>query len=313
MTYIFYYSYSYTNYILEVLKENPNNVLVPIKIESRINNYILGFNRRLDMTLLSPIKYNYRIKDILSKITEKDDLLFFDYLTYDNVKYILNKIKCNNIHFWFWNTVNKWNSLLFRFRSDKTHYHTFDGKDALIYNMRLHNQFYRRPQITLPSINPEGCVDFFFIGNNKGRLEQIKRLDALLQRMNYSRQLIVIDKHLKEINSEGLTIQKDEIDYREVIEMVKRAKVLVDLNKQDQEGLTLRCLEGIFFDKKILTNNTAIKNMPFYNPHNILIFTDTTTKEEIESFMVTEVVPYSEDIKRDYSVEHWFKTVMKLK
>jgi len=45
----------------------------------------------------------------------------------------------------------------------------------------------------------------------------------------------------------------------------------LDLVQGNQTGLSFRVFEAMALQKKLITDNKAIRNYPFYNPNNILI------------------------------------------
>ncbi len=56
-----------------------------------------------------------------------------------------------------------------------------------------------------------------------------------------------------------------------IIELLKKSRAVVDLPQQMQSGLSMRIMESIGANKKILTTNINIKKETFFNPHNIQI------------------------------------------
>ena len=68
-------------------------------------------------------------------------------------------------------------------------------------------------------------------------------------------------------------------------------------------------MEGLFFNKKVLTNNQSIKNYSFYRPNRFFVYEgpnllgiDDWTKTPMSEYNELEVLPY--DIK------NWIRTFL---
>ena len=65
--------------------------------------------------------------------------------------------------------------------------------------------------------------------------------------------------------------------------MAYNTDCIVEVVKEGQTGVSLRTCEAIAFNKKLLTNNVQIKEMPFYDSRFISVFTDS---DEIDTEFV---------------------------
>ena len=160
----------------------------------------------------------------------------------------------------FWNsciTINNCEECIKKIKRSDFSIATFDREDAQKYKLFFANQFYRNVS-GLEKENIKIENDFFFCGKNKGRKEVLQKMQNLLSTIGICK-FIIAEK-------------KDALSYPDYIENIKRARVLCDVNQNNQSGLTLRVLESLFFSKKLITNNTFIEKYDFYNPNNILMF-----------------------------------------
>ena len=66
--------------------------------------------------------------------------------------------------------------------------------------------------------------------------------------------------------------------------MLSQSNCILDYNQEGQVGLTLRPMEALFLEKKLITNNKDIKNYDFYNPSNIFILGENNI-EDIKEFI----------------------------
>lgn len=303
MTFILYYDYSYTQYLMEALALRTDITLVCIKRESHLRDKLMSINQHFGTIFRSSAAGNKAVRRMLSEIKYDDTLILFDYLKYDNVNFIVKRAKCKTIHLWFWNTVSSSTARLFDLRHyNNVGFHTFDINDARKFNMVLHHQLYRTPLFNTQS---NLSIDFFFIGMNKGRFKEIKELNAKLRQWGYNTLFIIVDKDIKGEVSDGISIQSKEIEYKDVLAYINRSRVLVDFTKNSQTGPTLRCLEGIFFNKKVLTNNESIKRQTFYNQNNFLVFDTLVDKKTIDLFLATETIEYTVEDKQKFDIEYW--------
>lgn len=57
----------------------------------------------------------------------------------------------------------------------------------------------------------------------------------------------------------------------QAVSLIQRSKILIDVNHPKQTGLTMRTIESIGAQKKLITTNTEVKKYDFYKPENILV------------------------------------------
>ena len=97
---------------------------------------------------------------------------------------------------------------------------------------------------------------------------------------------------------------------REIAEIIKSTKVVLDINDIHQEGLTIRTLETIANGKKIITTNSDIMNYDFYNQNNIFVI-DRDNVDIPEDFFQSDYEPIPENILEKYTAQGWVKDVFK--
>lgn len=64
------------------------------------------------------------------------------------------------------------------------------------------------------------------------------------------------------------------LSYKQYLELSLSSKIILDLAHPQQSGLTMRTIEAIGMNKKILTNNKDIANYPFLPKENYSTFDD---------------------------------------
>ncbi len=132
----------------------------------------------------------------------------------------------------------------------------------------------------------------FFLGRDKGRAEQLATVAQHLigcgRHIDFS---IVRDKS-SHLSSEFYV--DEELDYGYSLFKTITAEVLVDIVQQGQTGWTLRVLEALYFNKKIVTNNVQIINSDFYCAQRFFIIGHDAWHHP-ESFLNAPVEPIMPD------------------
>ena len=60
---------------------------------------------------------------------------------------------------------------------------------------------------------------------------------------------------------------------------------MLEIVTKGQTGITLRTVEAICFNKKLLTNNSMIKNMPFYDSRYMKLISEMKDIEDYDRFI----------------------------
>lgn len=166
---------------------------------------------------------------------------------------------------------------------------TFDPADAEKYGMLYTEQYYRFPD---GPATVEEEYDFFFCGASKDRTERLHSLRSMLEGKGF--RCLFID----------VKSPSERISYEQYLSYLSRSRCLVDLMQEGQTGITRRPVEALFWNKKLLTENSHIARYDFYDERNISILTAETEKE-IEKFMSTPISEVPTEIKRRYDINHW--------
>lgn len=235
--------------------------------------------------------------------TEKDSILFFDWINRTEIQYF-HALGISKIDVFLWNTFKE--SSKYLLIDKRIRVHTFDSNDSINYGFNLLNQVYRIPDICTESTIK---YDFFFIGADKGRYKALDYLSGMLRKKGYTVKCIVVNPDKKCMGSDNLELTDYYIPYVDVLKYIAQSHVLIDFGKIGQVGLTLRIMEGLFFNKKVLTNNQSIKNYSFYRPNRFFVYEgpnllgiDDWTKTPMSEYNELEVLPY--DIK------NWIRTFL---
>lgn len=251
--------------------------------ESYVNSHLLG--------------------SFVTEVKNYDNVIVFDNGT---SYYILDLIRKNNpnARLIFWN----WNSGLDAQREkilkDKGYeIYCFDKKECENKKFKYNIQFF----FSESSKTTKGKNhDFVFAGRDKGRFQTVDNIRKTITSLGYSSYLKVLTVNPKNLLKNSVYTMKN-IKYTKILNEELKSKCIIDITKAGQEGLTLRVLEAMFFGRKLLTNNTGVKNFPFYNSNNILCFENELNPSDLKKFMQLPYCNIDQKYMEMYSVKKWFK------
>lgn len=97
----------------------------------------------------------------------------------------------------------------------------------------------------------------------------------------------------------------------DVADIIKKSRVILDVQHPKQTGLTMRTIEMIGMNKRIVTTNPAILEYDFYNSENIIVIDRKDIKIDLVS-LKKEFTPIPNDIYEKYSLPYWIFDVLTL-
>ena len=151
---------------------------------------------------------------------------------------------------------------------------TFDFKQAQSSKIKFYSQFYGVDKTHLNEIakefNQENRYTFALIAQNKNREHIIKSIKEKCDAYDTKSFFKIIEKN------------KERIPYSEYLDIVKKSKCIIDVVVEGQSGLSLRPMEALFFEKKLITNNASVRDYDFYDKNNIFIY---GVDDDLNSFM----------------------------
>ncbi len=206
------------------------------------------------------------------------------------VKYIKKRYPKKRVIIWYRNSI-KATVVPDKFNRNLCELWTFDKNDSVKYGLKYNHQFY----IKNDNYNELPIeYDVFFVGQDKGRLEKLLEIEKEVSSYRFKSKFCIVG-----YNSERL-------EYSQILNYIAKSKVILDIQCDWQEGITLRPLEAVFYEKKLITNNKKIKEMDFYNAENIFVLEDEN-KYTLQDFILSEKMEYSQQTRNEYGLECWVK------
>ena len=231
------------------------------------------------------------------KLNSYDVVILFDTgFNYNIPKYIKRKNPNIKVIFWYWNSIDEYLNRKMNYMVDKVinnkyidEIWTYNRYDAKKYELKYNTQFYKK---TVELENKEIVNDVLYLGRDKGREQEINNVIELLKNKN-----LKADVHI-------VKSSKDILSYDSYLQLLSQSKCILDMSYIVPCGLSLRPLESIFYEKKLITNNTDIKNYDFYKPNNIFVLGEDNI-DNLNDFINTSYEKVDSNIVDYYNYESW--------
>lgn len=276
------------------LKEENKSVFLKYIEKGKICKYYIFNTKNIIFKILKKINMLYvTLGDWKYNIEEYDYIILGEnsYSPYIS-KYIKKKNPKCKIIMYFWNIIEEQKVYKNLFKdSNIDEFWTFDKNDADRYNMKYNSQFYTK-NVKINKLIYK--YDILFLGRTKSRKFNILKLEDELTKKGLKVKFKLIEK------------EKDYISYDDYLNILAKSKCILDYNQNGQVGLSLRPMEALFLQKKLITNNKDIKNYDFYNSNNIFILGEDNI-EEIKDFIDRPYKKIDQKIIDYYDFEQWLK------
>ncbi len=196
------------------------------------------------------------------------------------------------------------------FSFDKT-----DSENNGFQNITNYNYLSEEP------LSKDAKYDLVYLASIDSRLEIANKITEQLINLEKSFSFFVsgkktwINKFLKlfKTHKNGeIIFSIGRLPHSEIVEFYKDGKVILDLVRENQDGLSFRIFEAMALKKKIITNNKTILDYDFYNPNNILLLNDELSNLDL-SFFESDYQELPKEIYEKYTLENWVKKVFELK
>lgn len=253
------------------------------------------------------------LEDWKYKIAEYDVIFIFDGVRgRDVIEYIRDHNKRARIIIYYINPVD------FADRKAPHHYkglecefYTFDPIDAKKFGIEFKPYFYPEEYMVDCDEKVDIKQDVFFVGVDKDRLGIIKDLHKKFEQMNLTDKLMIVaTPHKKYSRSDEKWLAK-RVPYEKIAENIKQSRAILDIVQSGQSGITLRPMEAMFYNKKLITNNIYIKEYDFYNPRNIFILQERNISE-LKEFLDLPIIEIAQEVKNKYRFSGgWLKEFLK--
>lgn len=253
------------------------------------------------------------LEDWKYKIAEYDVIFIFDGVRgRDVIEYIRDHNKRARIIIYYINPVDYGDRKApHHYKGLDCEFYTFDPIDAKKFGIKFKPYFY--PEEYMIDCDEKVTIkqDVFFVGVDKDRLGIIKDLHRRFEQMNLTDELMVVaTPHKKYSRSDEKWLAK-RVPYEKIAENIKQSRAILDIVQSGQSGITLRPMEAMFYNKKLITNNIHIKEYDFYTPRNIFILQERNISE-LKEFLDLPIIEIAQEIKNKYRFSGgWMKDFLR--
>ena len=205
------------------------------------------------------------------------------------------------------------------------HKHTFDKEDSAnsTYGFNFRPLFFLDAYKNVNTDSTKLTTDLLFVGTvHSDRYKLIMEIEQTCRKMGKSLDFYMFFQSKKLYYAQKATNKSfrnakkkdfafDSISKEQIIDKIGNSRVVLDIQHPDQKGLTMRTIEMIGAQKKIITTNMHIKSYDFYDPGNI----HCVDRENIElnnSFFETDYKRLDAAIYHKYSIDGWLEDVFSI-
>ncbi|WP_281632036.1 hypothetical protein [Flavobacterium luteolum] len=268
-----------------------------------------AYNLVLKAFFKTNLKHQHYGKEIINELKKNDQIqdviltIKGDFITPESILEFKNYSK---------KSIGFFNDNIYRCPKIKRVLHCFDEvfsfekEDCEKFNLKFAPNWIYNSENAIP--NNQFEYDVFNISSIDKRLPILKRIAANLASQHSKFKFIVYDKKQKD-SDKNITYIKSHMPLSEVNDYINRSKVLLDINRLGQIGLTFRVFESLGLEKKLITTNTDIKNYDFYNPNNILIIDEKNPVIPV-AFFENEYEKIPDSILSHYTLKGWTNRVI---
>lgn len=199
--------------------------------------------------------------------------------------------------------------------------YSFDAEDCKKYKLKFRPLFYTSQYHDLQKSKKENEYDLLFIGTVHS--DRYKVLNNLKIQMESEGKKVYFYMYIqskivylirKFIFNEFKGSHIDEFKFkplnqRDVIKLVEKSNTIIDIHHPKQTGLTMRTIEMLGANKKLITTNEAIVDYDFYNKNNIQVVNRNIDNLEIE-FLNGKYNSLDDEVKMKYSIKSWLLEIL---
>jgi len=252
-------------------------------------------------------------KQQLQRIQPEDSVLIFDIDYHRDLLILKQHIpRCKKLSLFLWNPVQNHDAPSQKalrnirlLRKNFEHLYTFDPEDARQHQLQFIPQPYR--DLNASSHPTVEDIDLYFIGSDKGRLQQLIQIKQTAERLGLNCLFhITPSKRYSYTAEQEKHLTRQHLSYAENIALARRSKCLVEVVQANQTGPTIRALEAAFLGKKLITNRQHAKNAATYTPESVWI-TSQVTAEGLQNFLASPCSAHSAEVLATHEIRSWVK------
>lgn len=278
------------------------------EIYTPLNNIGLRILRRIIIPI--PGLDSFFFGDWNKNLNEYTKIIINDAMFNNNIlKYISKKNAVASKYVYYTNAVRNSRIKPNNIPKDWRVY-TFDISDSKEFDIEYSPEYYTEHQ---ENIKYDLKYDVCYVGADKTnvRLKNLLDIKEVL-RKNKVQNFFHIFRVLKKYNKYELQETTNMfLKYEDIQRIILESKCILELQMEGQSGCTLRTLESMFLNRKLITNNKDIVNYDFYNPNNIFVIENADDFKDrfndILKFMRSPYQKLPDMVRNNYKFCKWLE------
>lgn len=151
--------------------------------------------------------------------------------------------------------------------------------------------------------------DLYLLNAAKGRLKVFHDVYAYVRQNNVKSKFRIIGVKKKDQIYPDEIIYNKSISFKENIKEIKRSNCIFEVLGEGQSSESIHYFEAVCYNKKLLTDNKNVVNLPFYNPEYIHVF---EKPEDIDCEWIKEQIPIDYHYDGRYSPKRFIDKIVEL-
>jgi len=192
--------------------------------------------------------------------------------------------------------------------------YSFDKKDAKKYELKNYNWYVDDSRLlSYSKVKPK--YDASFIGEDKGRVKELKKLGKILDqhKISFNWHVVFSDDFEKSIGVKktiGFEYDDEYLSTFDYQRQLCNSKAIVELLQDGQFGPTLNLANVVFLRRKLITDNKNVINEACYDKHNIFILGENKVKD-LKKFIESPYKILPKKITEKYTYEYMLRQLGK--
>lgn len=279
---------------------------------------------------ISPAIFNRRSQEYYEHILNENRNKNYDYIvvikgdmTPENIlKRFRTYFPNAKICLYLWDSVDNNPGIVSKFKYFDT-LHSFDWNDCQKYTKLNFRPLFFADQYrqSLGQFNNKNKYDISFLGTiHSDRYAVIQQVQKIAKENSLNcywflyLQSNFIYWFYKIVKSEFRGAEKSEFSFnKKSVEEISRieaeSKIILDIQHPKQSGLTMRTIEMLGMNKKIITTNASIKEYDFYDSNNIAVIDRKNVVIDMD-FLSTTYRPLESNVYEKYSLNTWLFDIL---
>lgn len=148
--------------------------------------------------------------------------------------------------------------------------------------------------------------DVIFVGVVKDRLDTVRRAYERFTAAGLVCDFLLVSKTPIEGLPEGLTVQQTGISYTQMLQRTVNSRCILEVTQKGTDAMTSRCLEALCYNKKLISDNFRLKELKYYDPRYMCLFSDI---DQVDPAFIREETAVDYGYQGDFSPVRMLETI----